>query len=96
MFKTKEEVIDFLTKAVQHVHKTSRFFLTGGPIVVKETGACGKCGQKHAEGLECPQFMGSVPYNTNDVQICPTCGGMAIRKGTCHTCIHCGASLGCS
>ena len=94
-FETKEQVQEFLTTVIRHVHHNSRFFLTGGPIVILESKMCGKCKRPHLEGMECPAAF-ETAYNTDDVKICSSCGGMAIRRGTCHTCVNCGTSLGCS
>lgn len=36
------------------------------------------------------------PMNAfDDGILCPTCGGMTQRTGTCHTCIECGSTTGC-
>ena len=34
--------------------------------------------------------------SSEDTKFCPDCGGLARRSGTCHTCVVCGTSLGCS
>ncbi len=31
-----------------------------------------------------------------DSPLCPNCGSMTVRSGTCHRCTNCGESLGCS
>ena len=30
-----------------------------------------------------------------DTKICPECGGLMIRTGSCHTCQTCGSNTGC-
>lgn len=47
-------------------------------------------------GCAC-RYGGSVvmtrPQQTGEV--CASCGGMAVRTGTCTTCVECGTSGGC-
>lgn len=35
------------------------------------------------------------PVGQGDDSICPACGGMTVRTGTCHTCTECGSTTGC-
>jgi len=34
--------------------------------------------------------------NQEDAPLCPTCGSITVRNGSCYRCHNCGESLGCS
>ncbi len=33
---------------------------------------------------------------SEDAPLCPVCGGIMIRSGTCYACVQCGTTSGCS
>ena len=39
---------------------------------------------------------GGVFYYTDDAPPCPECGAITVRSGSCHKCLNCGATTGCS
>jgi ribonucleoside-diphosphate reductase alpha chain len=35
-------------------------------------------------------------HEVGDAPLCVTCGSLMVRNGTCHKCVNCGGSSGCS
>lgn len=43
-----------------------------------------------------PAPAGAPPARPSDAPLCPNCGALTVRTGSCHACPQCGTSLGCS
>jgi ribonucleoside-diphosphate reductase alpha chain len=35
-------------------------------------------------------------YEVGDAPLCVTCGSLVVRNGSCHKCVNCGGTSGCS
>jgi ribonucleoside-diphosphate reductase alpha chain len=35
-------------------------------------------------------------YEVGDAPLCVTCGSLMVRNGSCHKCVNCGGTSGCS
>jgi ribonucleoside-diphosphate reductase alpha chain len=65
--------------------------------VVDATGH--KSGNGHANGNGHTTLSGNGNYNfiaRTDAPTCPECGSIMIPNGSCHKCVNCGTTSGCS
>jgi ribonucleotide reductase alpha subunit len=51
---------------------------------------------EHKQSFHLEQTQQVLASLMVDAPVCPTCGHITIRSGTCYKCLNCGASLGCS
>ncbi|GAA4300868.1 vitamin B12-dependent ribonucleotide reductase [Nibribacter koreensis] len=78
-------------EAPTHTSKAAELSTTYKSVLSMEavpTAAASVKGAEQAEQI-LATYMGDAP-------ICPTCGHLTIRSGTCYKCLNCGNSLGCS
>lgn len=47
---------------------------------------------KKAQASTLSKVMGEI----SDAPACDVCGNITVRSGTCHKCVNCGNSMGCS
>ena len=56
-------------------------------------------GQGSVESNQAPASISQClhdNYEVGDAPLCVTCGSLMIRNGSCHKCVNCGSSSGCS
>ncbi|HSZ83177.1 MAG TPA: vitamin B12-dependent ribonucleotide reductase, partial [Polyangia bacterium] len=68
-------------------------------VEVIEVGAAVVNGNGHANGNGKTTHTGNGNYNfiaRTDAPTCPECGSIMIPNGSCHKCVNCGTTSGCS
>jgi ribonucleoside-diphosphate reductase alpha chain len=55
--------------------------------------------QSSAESNQAPASISQFLHDSNEVgdaPLCVTCGSLMVRNGSCHKCVNCGGTSGCS
>jgi ribonucleoside-diphosphate reductase alpha chain len=69
------------------------------PIVAAETAPASAEGHNGHNGKNGNGHNGNEMYSflvRSDAPTCPECGSITVPNGSCHKCINCGTTTGCS
>jgi ribonucleoside-diphosphate reductase alpha chain len=74
-------------------------FLSGKQLPLFVTTVVAAAGTARGPDQEAPagisQFLQDT-YEVSDAPLCSTCGAIMVRNGSCHKCVNCGGTSGCS
>lgn len=74
-------------------------FLSGRQLPLFVATAAGGERQASVESNQAPASISQFPLNSYEVGVaplCATCGSLVVRNGSCHKCVNCGGTSGCS